>query len=185
MHKKQVGKRKLNKSRVDLHIQRFPATLKTQSGGDATAHFLLNDLAPGHLEVFSSHRLIDGEDVVLEVSGSPAHSLRLEGKVLWCEEHFTESHIVFARSGAFRIAFRLKADAEQMKQIEEFYAKVRETDPQRRIYPPYVPGQTSEAAAPDAAAAAAPGESPETAETPVPAVADAAPAEAAPETQAA
>jgi hypothetical protein len=120
-NKKFGKKRSINSSGRPMHLKRVVAEVKLvdpQAGvGEASAplkvRIVLNDLSPKGISLFCTQKLMHGQEVAVTLT-EPS-MIYLRGKVLACQEHDPNSHVLTEHPFAYRIAvlFNFESEAEK------------------------------------------------------------------------
>lgn len=122
-NKKSLGSKKSDRNRGKpvIHIKRTLARLEIVEQGLSTdnppyclnVRLVLNDLTPQGTEIFSSEPIVLNREISLTLV-SPV-SISIKGRILSCQAHNMQSHILSDQSFAYRIGvqFNLETEAEK------------------------------------------------------------------------
>lgn len=110
-------KRERDRNQRPIHLKRVHADL--QSIGESTSlpsvasevRLVLNDLTEAGFTFFSRKRLHAGQEVVLTLKDP--RPLELKGKIVWCQEHEADGHVLSPEPFSFRAGLQLAFSSEE------------------------------------------------------------------------
>ena len=123
-------KREKERAKRRLHIKRVTAELRLVTSPPTEqpiqiVRVLLNDLTSAGVGLFSLHSLAIGQEIALTLD--QPKKVYLRGKVAWCQEYDSDSHVLSAEAYSYRIGihfvFETKVEQESVKMICEELVK--------------------------------------------------------------
>ncbi len=120
------GKRREKLRRV-IHIKRINAHIELPhvDGTPAIAsdvRLVLNDLSTKGVGLYSSSPLNPGQEITLTITEPSI--IKIRSKVVWCQEHAANSHILSVQSFGYRIGLEFLVDKSQEMQLVAFCEEV-------------------------------------------------------------
>jgi hypothetical protein len=122
------NKRRADRLKGQLHIQRVEGHVKSLTTGEspeAGVRVLLNDFSIKGIGLFANQKLNHGQDV--ELSLSEPHPIKVRGRIVWCQEQDSGSHILSKTPYSFRAGIefqpRDKSEEEQLKAYQDTLVK--------------------------------------------------------------
>jgi hypothetical protein len=123
-------KKAREKARRAIHIKRIFANLEIVDSTDAPTsetkapvRLILNDLSTKGVGLFCSQALISGQEIILTIN-DPLQ-LSLHAKVIWCQEHSANSHILSDQPYRYRIGVEFSFPTiEEQQSIAAFYEEI-------------------------------------------------------------
>jgi hypothetical protein len=121
-------KRERERSRRPIHIKRInahvelvnpnsPEPIKTET------RLILNDLSTKGVGLFSPTPFIQGQDITITIT-DPLQ-ITLKGKVIWCQEHGANSHVISNQPYTYRIGVEfILPSLEDQQSVKAFYEEV-------------------------------------------------------------
>lgn len=106
--------RPMHIKRITVELRKSPTEGVPAMGPELVqARLVLNDLSPSGIGVFCAEAMAPGQEVALMLS-TPA-TIYLRGRVVYCQEHFSPSHVISETPFGFRagIQFTFQSADEQ------------------------------------------------------------------------
>jgi Tfp pilus assembly protein PilZ len=121
-----ANQRKRERGQSPIHLKRVKAEIKSLEQADSDtplapsdARLLLNDLSVDGIGLFASKSFIVGQKIAL-VLDHPK-SIEIKGKIAWCQEVISESHIMSDAPFPFRLGIEFCFESpEEKKQLEAY-----------------------------------------------------------------
>jgi hypothetical protein len=115
------------KGGLRLHIRRVNAEMRTVQPQNALeaavsipVRVILNDLSPQAVELFSSQPFHPGQDVALMLKAPSI--LYLRGKILYCQEHDSNGHVISDQAFTYRVGIQFVFEAQTEAQaVQKYY----------------------------------------------------------------
>jgi hypothetical protein len=121
-------KREREKSRRPIHIKRINAQLEVKQANSQETfkthvRLILNDLSTKGVGLFSPEPLVPGQDIVLSIADP--HQINLKARVIWCQEHTANSHVISAQPFSYRMGLEFElSTVEEQQSIKVFCEEV-------------------------------------------------------------
>lgn len=103
-------KRERERKRFPMHIRRVVAELRVLGSGlgkptvVTQARVMLNDISPKGVGLFCSTPLQPGQEVAITLD--EPRRIYLRGRIIWCQNQESESHIISEKTFAFRMGIQ-------------------------------------------------------------------------------
>lgn len=119
-------RREKDRLRRPLHFLRTRAEIKIPDlNGDAIivdARVILNDISPKGVGLFSTQALLPGQDVAITLE--EPKRIYLKGRIVWCQEHDVESHVLSESRYSYRIGIAFVFETPEEFQAVQHYCEV-------------------------------------------------------------
>jgi hypothetical protein len=113
--------------RRPIHVKRITAeirtvskeTLNAEAQPQIKARILLNDLSPKGIGIFATAAFQMGQEIAIALPDPM--QIYLRGKVVWCQEHDLQSHVISETPFSYRVGIQfLFADAAEEAAVKKF-----------------------------------------------------------------
>jgi len=122
--------RERERARRPFHIKRIVASLSTVSHDTQSPpvppvpiRVILNDLTIKGVGVFAQSSLVPGIEVIMNIS--EPMKLEIRSRVIWCQEHDANSHILSQDPFSYRLGVEfLLSNVEEQQSVKAFWEEV-------------------------------------------------------------
>jgi hypothetical protein len=116
-------KRQQDRLKRPMHIRKVRVEVKL-TGGTAEqpltdTQLLLNDLTPAGIGLYAHQCLPAGQELTITVA--EPHPISLRGKVVWCQEIHSQSHVISNHFFSHRVGIKFLFNNEEERQAAEQY----------------------------------------------------------------
>ncbi len=121
-------KRERERYKRPIHVQRVEVHVKVLNPRDqelkeADVRVFFNDISSGGMGIYCNSKLPIGREI--ELTLSEPTEVKIKGRVVWCQEQVTESHILSNRPYAFRAGVEFLFDTvDDQKKFNDFFEEV-------------------------------------------------------------
>ena len=87
----------------------------------AAARVVLNDLSPRGMGLFCSRSMLVGQEVAVTLD--EPRRVYLRGRIIWCQEYDTESHVLSQQSYSFRVGIKFVFQSAQEEEAVKAFCE--------------------------------------------------------------
>lgn len=124
-------KRRRERLRIPMHVRRVRADLRVLNADPSVppttleARIMFNDISLSGAGIFCTQMISSGREIELLLGGP--QNLTLRGKVVWCQEYMSSTHVVsatpFTHRAGIQFTFKDAAEETTLKKLYEDFAK--------------------------------------------------------------